>query len=412
MVPDPIPQKFTREQAIARLLAQGLTLADIQAEEEQLAVMRAIALLRARYGTPTQAPAVAPAAPPPAGPPPTPVPPTATLRYRVRNWKDYNQALIRRGSLTVWIEETTLQAWCQNMRDGQVGAPTTYSGLAIQALLTLKAVFSLPLRQTQGFAQSVLQLMASALPIPNYSTLSRRAAGLTVALPRRTKDEPLHGVSDSTGLKIYGEGEWKTRQHGVSKRRTWRKMHLGVDEATGAIVAVVRTERDVGDCEVLPQLLGAIEDEIEQVSADGAYDTIACHQAIAQRQARPAIPPRENAVVPDIGQWDAREEAVRRIAEIGRPAWKQEVDYHRRSLAETMLFRQKTVFGDRLSSRKMTTQTTEVRIRCAALNRMTHLGMPQSVCIPNAERPENNGGVWFPYKVMLNYATKPRAMAV
>jgi len=167
-------------------------------------------------------------------------------------------------------------------------------------------------------------------------------------------------------------------QHGVSKRRTWRKMHLGVDEATGEIVAVVTTERDVGDCEVLPQLLDAITDPMKQVSADGAYDTIACHQAIAARQARPAIPPRENAVITDIGQWDAREDAVRRIEEIGRPAWKQEVYYHRRSLAETMMFRQKTIFGDRLSSRKTATQTTEVRIRCAALNRMTHLGMPES----------------------------------
>jgi IS5 family transposase len=383
-VPDPTPQKFTREEAIARLLAHGLTLADIQAEEEQAAAMHAIALLRARYWTPTSAPAPAPAAPAPAAPAPTPTPAAATLRYRVRNWKDYNQALIRRGSLTVWIEEATLHAWCQNMRDGQVGAPTTYSDLAIQALLTLKAVFSLPLRQTQGFAQSVLHLMASDLPIPDYSTLSRRAAGLAVALPRRTKDEPLHVVIDSTGLKIYGEGEWKTRQHGVSKRRTWRKMHLGVDEASGEIVAVVTTERDVGDCEVLPQLLEAIQDEIAQISADGAYDTIACHQAIAARQARPAIPPRENAVVTDIGQWDAREQAVRRIEEVGRPAWKQEVNYHRRSLAETMMFRQKTLFGDRLSSRKMTTQTTEVRIRCAALNRMTHLGMPESYCDASA----------------------------
>jgi DDE family transposase len=384
LVPDPIPQKFTREEAIARLLAQGLTLAEIQAEEEQIAALHAIALLRARYWTPAVATAPAPAAVPSPPPSPTPAPASATLRYRVRNWKQYNQALIQRGSLTVWIEEATLHEWCQNMPEGLVGSPTSYSDLAIQTLLTLKAVFSLPLRQTQGFAQSVLRLMASDLPIPSYSTLSRRADGLAVALPRRAKDEPLHVVIDSTGLKIYGEGEWKTRQHGVSKRRTWRKMHLGVDEASGEIVAVVTTERDVGDCEVLPQLLDAITKPIEQVSANGAYDTIACHQAIAQRQARAAIPPRENAVITDIGQWDAREQAVRRIEEIGWPAWKQEVNYHRRSLAETVMFRQKTVFGDRLSSRKMTTQTTEVRIRCAAPGRMTHLGMPESDCYANA----------------------------
>lgn len=123
LVPDPIPQKFTREQAIERLLAQGLTLAEIQAEEEQVAAMHAVALLRARYWTVTSAPA--PAASPPPPPSPTPVPPPATLRYRVRNWTDYNHALIRRGSLTVWIEEATLQAWCLNMREGLVGAPTT-----------------------------------------------------------------------------------------------------------------------------------------------------------------------------------------------------------------------------------------------------------------------------------------------
>ena len=122
-VPDPIPPR-TREEAIQRLLACGLTLAEIQEEEEQAAALHAIALLRARYWTPTHAPAPAPApaAPPP---PPTPAPAPATLRYRVRNWKDYHQALIRRGSLTVWIEEATLHAWCQNMRDGHVGAPTT-----------------------------------------------------------------------------------------------------------------------------------------------------------------------------------------------------------------------------------------------------------------------------------------------
>jgi IS5 family transposase len=385
---DAVPETITpitREQAIERLLAKGLSLAEIQEEEERAAASHAIALLRARYWTPPKAATPSPPTLPPDPPAPlASTSPAATLRYRVRNWKDYNQALIRRGSLTIWIEQTTLQAWCQNMREGQVGSPTTYSDLAIQALLTLKAVFSLPLRQTQGLAQSVLHLIAAELPIPNYSTLSRRADTLEVALPRRAKDEPLHVVIDSTGLKIYGEGEWKTRQHGVSKRRTWRKMHLGVDEATGEILAVVTTERDVGDCEVLPQLLDGISEPIEQVSADGAYDTIGCHQAIARRQARPAIPPRENAVITDIGQWDAREDAVRRIGEIGRAVWKQEVNYHRRSLAETMMFRQKTIFGARLASRTTARQTTEVRIRCAALNRMTHLGMPESYCIAHA----------------------------
>lgn len=382
LAPDPAPRKLTRDEAIARLLAKGLTLEEIQEEECRAAALHAAALVRARYWSKhTTAPPPQPAAPPP----PAPAPPASTkLRYHVRNWKQYTQALKQRASLTLWMEEETIQAWYANMRAGKVGHPTTYADTAIRAILTVKAVFCLPLRQTQGFAQSLFQLMGSDLSVPDYTTLSRRSADLDVPLPRRKVGEGLHVVIDSTGLKVYGEGEWKTRQHGVSKRRTWRKMHLAVDQATGEIVAVITTERSVGDCEKLPELLEAISEPIAQVSADGAYDTVACHQAIEGRAARPAIPPRETAVVRETGEWDARDDAVRRVEEIGLARWKQEVGYHRRSLAETMMFRMKTTFGDRLSGRTLARQQTEVRLRCAALNRMTQLGMPESYPVASA----------------------------
>lgn len=303
---------------------------------------------------------------------------TPAVRYHIRNWRHYNAALKQRASLTFWIDEAAMASWYGNTRRGRVGHPTRYADLAIHAVLTLKAVFRLPLRQVEGFAQSLFRMLGVPLTVPEYSTLSRRGRTLAVALPRQTCSGGRHVVIDATGLKIFGEGEWKTCQHGVSTRPTWRKLHVAIDEATGEILAVVTTERSVGDSKELPSLLAAIPDSIVQVSADGAYDTLGCHQAIAATNAVPAIPPRENAVVADTGEWDARDVAVRRIAVVGMAQWKVEMDYHRRSLAETAMFRLKTIFGDRLSSRRLERQQVEGRLRCAALNRMTSLGMPDS----------------------------------
>ncbi len=379
--PESAPPKLTREQAIARLLAKGLTLEEIEEEECRAAALHAAALVRARYWLYKPASA----SPTSAKPAPTPQPaasplpaPSTKLRYHLRNWKHYTQALRQRASLTLWLEQDTIAAWYADRRNRKVGRPATYSDTAIRAILTLKAVFCLPLRQTQGFAHSLFQLLQSDLAVPDYTTLSRRSADLDVPLPRRRADEGLHIVIDSTGLKVYGEGEWKTRQHGVSKRRTWRKVHLAIDEARGEIVAVLTTERSVGDCEKLPDLLDAVGEPLTQVSADGGYDTVVCHQAIAARKAKAAIPPRETAVLDETGRWDARDDALRRIEQVGVAGWKQEVGYHRRSLAETMMYRLKTTFGERLSGRTLARQQTEVRIRCAALNRMTQLGMPDS----------------------------------
>lgn len=386
--PDATPVvRKSRAEAIASLLANGLTLAEIQEEEERAAALNAIARVRARYWrNPDHEPvkrAGASATAPDPTPPPDPAPPAdpPATRYRLRNWRAYTQALKQRASLTLWVDEAAIAQWYGNTRPGQVGHPTVYSHLAIQTVLTLKTVFRLPLRQVEGFARSLFDLLGLPLVVPEYSTLSRRGRTLPVALLRQTRTGGMHVVIDSTGLKVFGEGEWKTRQHGVSKRRTWRKLHLAIDESTGEIVAAVTTERSVGDCEMLPTLVAAIPDPIQQVSADGAYDTIACHQAIAEREAVPAIPPRSTAVIADTGEWDARDAAVERIAAVGMAQWKVEMGYHRRSLAETTMFRLKTVFGDRLSSRQLERQQVEGRLRCAALNRMTSLGMPDSYAV-------------------------------
>jgi hypothetical protein len=217
------------------------------------------------------------------------------------------------------------------------------------------------------------------LPVPHPTILSRRAASLTVSLPRYTTGKPLHILVDATGLKVYGEGEWKVRIHGVCKRRTWRKLHIAMNAETGEIVATVATSSNVSDKEALPILLGQIEQEIAQLTADGGYDYADCYEVIAERKARAVIPPRRTGRLhPQDERLKARDKNLRCIRKVGRKKWKKQSRYHRRSLVETQMMRVKTIFGSSLSSRRFQNQATEMSVRCAALNRMTHLGMPDS----------------------------------
>jgi len=305
--------------------------------------------------------------------------------YRLRNWKQYNAALVQRGSLTLWVSDEMITAWRNSEKTGKPGKPRTYSDTAVLSMATLKEVYHLPLRATQGLMQSIMKLLGLDLPVMDYSQLSRRCATLEVVLPRRQKDEPLHMVIDSTGVKVFGEGEWKVRQHGYTKRRTWRKLHLGADETTGEIVAAVVTTNNVADSQVLEEMLEQVGDELEQVSADGAYDKRNCYEAIRKRKAKAAIPPQRNAKIWQHGNRKEerliRDANLRRIRQVGRKKWKQEIGYHQRSLAETQMFRVKTIFGDRVSARQFAGQATQVLVRCAALNTMTHLGMPDSYAV-------------------------------
>ena len=306
-------------------------------------------------------------------------------QYRLRNWSQYNKALIQRGSLTVWISEEVLSQWHNHSRTGQRGKPARYTDTAILCMATLEEVYRLPLRATQGLTCSIIKLLGVELSVPCYTTLSRRRKSLEVELPRWKKSEPLHMVVDSTGIKVYGEGEWKVRQHGWSRRRTWRKLHLGVDQATFEFVAVVVSTNSFKDSQLLPDLLEQVEDELSQVSADGAYDSSNCYDAIRERKARAAIPPQRRAKIWQHGNTKAerhiRDENLRAIRRKGRRQWKRESGYHRRSLAETQVFRVKTIFGERVSARSFSGQAAQLLVRCAALNRMTHLGMPDSYAV-------------------------------
>lgn len=302
--------------------------------------------------------------------------------YRIRNWREYDTNLRRRGSLTFWISEDLLSNWTTEEKTGERGASKTYTDAAIETMATLKFLFKLAGRQTEGLLASIFELLKVDLDVPDHTTLSRRLGNLDVRLPVKKAEKARHVVCDSTGVKVYGEGEWKVRQHGISKRRTWRKLHLCVDENTQEIVAVGASTNSVSDSEMLPVLLDEVEGEISQVSADGAFDQRKCYDSINKHKARASIPPRRGARIWQHGNSKAervvRDENLRLIRKHGRKKWKEDSNYHRRSLSETAVFRYKTIFGDRLQSRKMDNQFNETFIKCSALNRMTHLGMPQS----------------------------------
>ena len=305
--------------------------------------------------------------------------------YRVRNWPAYDAGLQQRGSLTVWFTPQAVEAWYyQGPR--QRGAQYTFSEVAIQTALILRLLYHLPRRQTEGFVASILALMGLAVRVPDHTTLSRRQAGLTVDWPLQPKDQPLHLVVDATGLKGYGEGEWKVRQHGWNKRRTWRKLHLGVDEATGEIVAQTLTTNSQDDAGQVEPLLDQIETPIAAVGGDGAYDRRKVFEALAASDRgppmRPIIPPRKDAKIEQHGNRKAeplpRDETIRTIRKRGRRTWKKTSGYHRRSIAETQIGRYKQILGDTLHARTLTHQQTETRVGCAILNRLLHLAKPES----------------------------------
>ena len=311
--------------------------------------------------------------------------------YRVKNWSSYNRALVARGSLTVWLDDGLWAQW-YDQRPWQRGAQFVYSDPTIEWMLTMRVLLGLPLRQTQGFIQSLLDLMQLALATPDYSTLSRRQGRLRVVLPNKPTDSPMHLVVDSTGLKVYGEGEWKVRQHGWSKRRTWRKLHVGVNEATGEVVAQTLTSHRVDDASQVSPLLTQIDEAVGTVGTvgtvggDGAYDKQKVFDALASPPSSPPMVPiialRKDAKIQQHGHCKApplaRDEILRAIRDKGRKGWKQESGYHRRSLAETLIYRYKHLIGGQLKARSQANQQVESRLGCAILNRMIHLGKPQS----------------------------------
>ena len=304
-------------------------------------------------------------------------------RHRVTNWRAYDAALRQRGSLTVWFSEAAIAAWRAEPRTTPGGQPR-YSPLAILTALTLRAVFRLALRQTEGLISSILRLLGLGLAVPDHTTLSRRAG--TLEVPRlRPGSEPVHLLVDSTGLKLCGQGEWLAEKHGTKKRRSWKKLHLGVDADTGRIVASELTGKDVDDGSQVGPLLDQVDGPVASFTADGAYDRDDVYAGVAARHpdAAVVVPPRSGAVPSDTADTapTRRDQHLRCIAERGRRGWQKASGYNWRALIEADVSRYERVIGDGLRSRTDGRQATEVAIAVRVLNRMLDLGRPEYVRI-------------------------------
>lgn len=314
------------------------------------------------------------------------IPPTPKAKYRLTNWPEYNNSLIHRGSFVLWIDQDTLDHWYYE-GSRTAGGVFRYSDQCIQAALSLKAAFGLAFRQTQGLIQSILDIMKKELQVPSYTQLCRRQARINAFVPPAPSGEsacePIYIALDSTGLKVYGEGEWKVKKHGADKRRTWRKLHLAVDEATNEIHAVELTSNAISDADMVRPLVANIACPVNRMSGDGAYDQVKVYDELETRGIEPVIPPRSNAVVwtDEFGDvlLHARNEAIEKIDCVGLAEWKRQIGYHRRSKAETGMFRWKRAFGERLSTRLLANQQAEARVKASCLNRFTKLGMPKAV---------------------------------
>lgn len=308
---------------------------------------------------------------------------TATVQsqYKITNWRTYNESLVQRGDITFWFDEDVIDAWEHDNDEPKVGRPFTYSDLAVECLLALRELFRLPYRQTEGLGCSLVKLMQVEVAIPDFSSLAKRAAKLSVSLSVTARKGPLDVVVDSTGLKVFGEGEWKMRKHGKSKRRTWRKLHLTVNPDTQEIEAEVLTENSGHDADQVDELLDQVNGPVDAFYGDGAYDQWKVYDSLRGREIQPIIPPRRNAKIKQHGNAHqtplVRDEAIRSIRRVGRKQWKKDIGYHRRSLAETAMYRMKCCFGDKLKNRELPNQRAETRIRSKILNRFTQLGMPR-----------------------------------
>ena len=307
--------------------------------------------------------------------------PKYKTKYRVNNWEEYDRALVQRGDITLWISEDAIGSW-KPAPTGRRGAQRKFSDHAIETALTLRLVFNLPLRQAEGFLRSVLSLMALDLKAPDHTTLSRRSQGLNVELHRVSVDQPIHLIIDSTGLSIVGEGEWAAAKYGGRGRRGWKKLHLGVDR-TGVIVAQTLTDGAFNDAKTGLTLIDNVVVDVESLTADSAYDTLAIYDASAARGAEVVVPPSRSATRSRQrrSRSSARDRTILRIREVGCRQWKKESGYHQQARVENTFFRYKSIIGDRLRARHPKSQAAEAIIACNVLNRMAGLGMPESFAI-------------------------------
>ena len=303
--------------------------------------------------------------------------------YRVRNWREYEAGLRKRGSLTVWIKDVDtvtgkIFGWdAPKPAKRKAGRPKTYSNHAIETTVTLGLVFHLPSRQTEGFLKSLFALLQLTNDVPDHSTISRRRARLgKVALVASHSNKPVHILIDSSGLKVH-VGQMRK----PPEQRDYRKLHLAVDEMTGDVLACDLTSKSARDGDRVPTLLGQIDRPIASGRADSAYDRHRVYQAFEHhrptRSPRVLIPPQNGArLAPKPRATAERNRNIRSRARLGKRAWHKQSGYSQRCKVETTFYRYKAILGPAMRARRLASQRVEARVACRILNRITALGMP------------------------------------
>lgn len=329
---------------------------------------------------------------------------------KIKNWSAYNKALKNRGNLSIFIAESVIRDGkiVQARKTGAVGRPNKYSNEMIEFVLTVRELFRLPLRQVTGLMEYLFGLMGlSSEDVPDYTTLSRRTEGLTVRFNRKERREGVVLLIDSSGFKVFGEGEWFRRKHGMQRHRTWRETHIAIDWESRDIIGLINTTAHVHDNTQLEPLLQQVrtnraptssasqehdEDtgvkcKVKTIIGDGAYDSKDNYLLGRQFGIEFIAPPRVDAIEHlnhergyqwyDTPGWEERNATIRHIEEYGLDGWMADVEYHRRSLVENAFYRMKTIFGDNLRARKETTQYTEQCIKAKIINQFNALGLPK-----------------------------------
>ena len=306
--------------------------------------------------------------------------PKYKTQYHVGNWPAYDRALVQRGDITVWLAPDAIATW-EAVGVGKRGGQRQYSDLAIETALTLRLIFHLPLRQTEGFLTSIFGMLGLALSAPDHTTLSRRGQHLDLTLRRAPAGVGLHLIVDSTGLSIVGEGEWAAVHHGGRGHRGWKTLHRAVDRG-GVIVAHALTEPTVDDATMGIDLIATGDDAIARVTADAAYETVACYEAAEMRDATVVVPPSKTARVSRRRpRARARDRTITDVRTLGRRRWKQEAGYQLQARVENAFFRYTSILGDRLRARSRGGRVAESVVACTVLNQLPELGRPESYSI-------------------------------
>ncbi len=304
--------------------------------------------------------------------------------YNKRDWKAYEEGLRNRGDLIVWFSEDAVAAW-NHVDNGQRkrGRQRQYSDLAIETVHTIRLVYKQGLCQAEGLTRSIVGLLKLDLSIPDHTTLSRRARRVLLRkkpLPRRGSRVVI--IVDSTGLKVVGEKEWMNCKHGTQQRKVWRKLHLCINEY-GDILSATLTSHTESDTGQVGKLLEEIEEPISEMLGDGGYDSPSTYESLEIHQKRcNQNRPIQAIIPPNTGFQEAKEtdssqrlSNIRLIEDKGKLSWQNQMDYGRRARVENTMHRYKSIIGNKLRSKNLENQNTEIQIGARILNRMSQLGM-------------------------------------